>query len=92
MIEEYSNFNDVNDVELKAWNRAAVAFNIAADEGLVKMKEYVGQFSDEDRVLISATFKRIKDDGYERTRAAISRGYQSRRPADDGFSDAEETG
>lgn len=77
-MNEYSNFNDVADPELQSWNRASMAFNIASDEGVAKMKEYVGQFSDADRVAISAIYKRIKNDGYEFTRAAVSRGYKVR--------------
>lgn len=77
MLEEYHNFNDIEDQELRAWNRCAVAFNIAADESVELMRTYLGQFDKEDRVAISDTYKRIKNDGYELTRAAVSRRFNS---------------
>lgn len=83
-VNDYYNFNDVNDVELKAWNRASVFFNIMADEGVALSKEYMNQFSKDDRAAILAIFGRVKNDGYEFTRKSINRDYQARRnPAED---------
>lgn len=73
MLEEYHTFNDIDDVELRAWNRCSVAFNIAADESIQLMKEYVSQFDNQARTDIADMYKRIKNDGYELTRAAVSR-------------------
>lgn len=77
MLEEYHTFNDVEDQELTAWNRCAVAFNIAADESIELMRDYLNQFSKEARTNIANMYKRIKDDGYEFTRAAVSRRFNS---------------
>lgn len=82
MLEEYHTFNDVEDQELRAWNRCAVAFNIAADESIELMREYLEQFGKEARTDISNIYKRIKDDGYEFTRAAVSRRFNG-LPHDD---------
>lgn len=79
MVNEYHNFNDVTHVELRAWNRASVAFNILADEGQEMMKEYISQFSDEDKQAIKTVIGRVKNDGYERTRTAVSRNFQETR-------------
>lgn len=73
MLNEYHNFNDVEDTELRAWNRCAVAFNIAADESMDMMRQYLGQFDKVARKNISDVYTRIKNDGYEFTRAAVSR-------------------
>jgi len=77
MIDEYHAFNDVEDRELRAWNRCAVAFNIAADESIDTMRKYISQFSNEDRTDISEMYKRIKNEGYERTRASVSRRFNN---------------
>lgn len=77
MIEEYHTFNDVEDRELRAWNRCAVAFNIAADESVDLMRKYLEQFSKDERTDISNMYKRIKNDGYELTRAAVSRRFNA---------------
>lgn len=79
MVNEYHNFTNLADAELQAWNRTAVSFNIAADEGVAKMKEYLSQFSKEENVAVQAMITRIKNDGYEQTRTAVNRGYQERR-------------
>jgi hypothetical protein len=77
MLEEYHTFNDVEDQELRAWNRCAVAFNIAADESIELMREYLNQFNNAARTDISNMYKRIKNDGYEFTRAAVSRRFNA---------------
>lgn len=92
MVNEYHNFNDINDGELRAWNRASVAFNILADEGLETMKDYLAQFSDEDKQAIKTVIRRVKNDGYESTRSAVSRGYQNRRDASNDFDVSQEAG
>jgi len=80
MLNEYHTFADIDDDELRAWNRCAVAFNIRADEGPEVCEEYLKQFSDDDRRFISNMFLRIQYDGYEITRAAVSRNYNAIRP------------
>jgi len=80
MLEEYHNFMDVEDVELRSWNRCAVIFNIAADEAEGMWKEYFAQFNEEDQKSIRKMYQRIKNDGYEFTRAAVSRRYNAIRP------------
>lgn len=79
MVNEYHNFNDVQDKELQAWNRTCVAFNIATDEGLKVMSEYMNQFSEEERQAVKDMITRVKNDGYECTRTAINRDFQARR-------------
>jgi len=80
MLNEYHTFADVDDRELRAWNRCAVAFNILADENRDLMNEYLAQFSEEDKWDIHNMYERIKNDGYQQTRAAVSRNYNAIRP------------
>lgn len=82
MLEEYHTFMDIEDVELRAWNRCAVIFNIVADEEDAKTmwRDYFNQFTEEDQNSIRKMYQRIKNDGYELTRAAVSRRYNAIRP------------
>lgn len=66
-------FNEVENPELKAWNRAAVFFNMFGDQGKVPAQMYVAQFSEDDRKAILAMFERVKVEGYNQTRAAVMR-------------------
>lgn len=78
MNKEYSNFNDIADANLQAWNRCSVAFNVAADDSMAKMREYLGQFSEAAREAINNMFERVKTDGYEKTKASVSREQNSK--------------
>lgn len=73
MAERYA---DIKDVELRAWNRCAAIFNIAKDD-MKEAAKYAGSFVEAERDDISKMFERIKKDGYDTTRAAISRHAQS---------------
>lgn len=61
-------FNNVKDVRLQTWNRCAIVFNLMADRGKSAVKDYVAQFSDEDKVRINNMFKLIEKYGYETIR------------------------
>lgn len=61
-------FNTVKDVRLQTWNRCAIVFNLTADRGREAAKEYVSQFSDEDKQRITNMFKLIEKYGYETIR------------------------
>jgi hypothetical protein len=74
-------FNDVENDDLRTWNRCAVAFNILKDKGMTigqeQVKKYSSNFSLEDRQLMSSMFARIKRDGYEQVRSSINRNIQA---------------
>lgn len=79
-LEEYHTFFDIDNVELKAWNRCAVAFNIRADEGAEMCEEYLNQFSVDERNMVALMAQRVMKDGYEETKRNIIRGYNAIRP------------
>jgi hypothetical protein len=70
-------FNDIENKELQAWNRAAVAFNTLKEHGLDKMKTYLSKISTEERKLVASVFTRIKEEGYEKVRAELNRKMQN---------------
>lgn len=75
-MTKFNLFNDVDNTELRTWNRCAMIFNIGASHGPKAMASYAENFSKEDRQRITAMFNRIEQDGYEKTKAAMSRDVQ----------------
>lgn len=69
-------FNDIENTELRTWNRCAMIFNLMKDKTVKDATAYAGQFSLSDRNEISKMYERITRDGYERTRAEINRNVQ----------------
>ena len=61
-------FNDIKDVKLQTWNRCAIAFNLAADEGPAASRNYLNQFSEVDKKKILGMFDTIGKFGYEAVR------------------------
>lgn len=78
MTKTHITFDDIEDRELRAWNRASMGFNIGADEGKDAMVRYFSQFSNEDKMDVNDIFKQVRSDGYNQVRARISRSVQSR--------------
>lgn len=68
-----STFNDIANAELRAWNRCSMIFNIAKDKTIKEAVAYAAQFTQEAKDEISNMFNAIKKDGYEFTKARISR-------------------
>lgn len=66
-------FNDIQNAELRAWNRCSVIFNISKDKTIKEAVAYAAQFTQEAKDDISNMFNAIKKDGYEFTKARVSR-------------------
>lgn len=49
MIKNPTNFNDIENVMLKTYNRAQMALNIFSDNGSEDVEKYFAQFSDVER-------------------------------------------
>lgn len=64
-------FNEVENPDLRAWNRAAVFFNMFGDQGKVPAQMYVSQFNEDDKKAILDMFARVKANGYNETRTAV---------------------
>ncbi len=62
--EKYSNFNEVEDRTLRAYNRAVTVFNIRQDEGEVPASNYFMQFDDEGKSDIVSMLVKIKYQAY----------------------------
>lgn len=75
-MTKFNTFDDIENPELRTWNRCATIFNVGASHGPKAMNAYAENFSVEDRQEISRMFKRIEDNGYEATKAAVNRGVQ----------------
>ncbi len=77
MTSKYNTFNDVKPELLRAWNRAAMFYNIMADRSKAEAQEYILNFSKEEIVEVYSIFKEVELNGYEATRAYISRVVQN---------------
>lgn len=69
----YNNFNDVENLDMRTWNRCAMTFNIASDHGREQATKYTEQFNDIDKQHMRNMFVEIRENGYEKTKARISR-------------------
>lgn len=59
--EKYSNFNEVEDGKLQAYNRAVTVFNIMGDEGELPASNYFMQFAAEEKFAIIQVLAQIKN-------------------------------
>jgi hypothetical protein len=70
---QFDNFNNIENNELRTWNRCATVFNILKLHGSKVLNKYLEQFSEDERKAIAGMFATIKEKGYEFTRARINR-------------------
>ena len=71
------NFNNVKNPTLRAWNRCSIFFNTIGDEGMSSAKRYVNSIDQEGKQDMWDMFADIKERGYERVNAAVSRSSQA---------------
>jgi hypothetical protein len=62
-----SNFNDVKDPILRAYNRYVVANNLKEDAGRAYAEEYLNQFSTVDQTNIFLIGSLLRKQGYKAT-------------------------
>lgn len=75
------NFNDVESVVLRTWNRCAIVFNLRADVGEEEARNYVAQFDDVSKKQIKAMFDYIAVKGYNTVRCEVTNGTMDKRVA-----------
>lgn len=73
LLDKYGTFEEIDNPELKAWNRCAACFNIVAAESYEDMKTYASHFNEESKGQMSKIFNRIKSNGYEKTLKEIKK-------------------
>ena len=66
-----SNFNDITDMNLQAWNRLMFSNNLAATQGEEPLREYISQFEEIDRKAMMLVASRVFEYGYEESRKII---------------------
>ena len=59
--EKYSNFSEVEDRKLQAYNRAVTVFNIMNDVGEIPASNYFMQFTPDEKFDIIQTLAQIKN-------------------------------
>lgn len=67
----YPLFNSLENVNLQAWNRLAVYFNIISAAGTEEAKKYVGKFNDFEKIRIKNLMKDIQERGYNTVRREV---------------------
>lgn len=73
-MKKLSQFDNVQNDTLRAWNRFAVYFNAVLSVGPAKANEYMSNFSNEDKRHLQKMLADMKVMGYEQMKAAIHRG------------------
>nr|BDD47184.1 hypothetical protein 2 [bacterium] len=66
-----NNFNDVNDELLRLYNRVVYAHNLLEDYGAEQCKEYIDQFSQDEKIKMMAIYNQIKKHGVEAVKRNI---------------------
>lgn len=69
--KSYSKFNDIEDKTLAAWNRLVTFLVIFRDINKNCAKNYLREFSEEDRALISEVKQDIQSRGYNTVRSEL---------------------
>jgi hypothetical protein len=67
------NFNDIENSELQAYNRSVMFYNIWEDMSLDAAKEYIEEFSQEDKLRMALVVERVKKHGADYVKAEIIR-------------------
>lgn len=73
-MKKLSQFNEVNNDTLRAWNRFAVYFNAVLSVGPERANDYMRNFPNEDKKHLQKMLADMKVMGYEAMKAAIHRG------------------
>lgn len=73
-MKTLSKFNDIEDVNVRTWNRVSVFFNTLNDLGVDHALNYIRQFDRDSKVQLKGMFDYMRKVGYEATKAAVSRG------------------
>lgn len=69
-----SNFNDVNHMPLRTYNRCVVAANLKQDAGQAALEDYLDQFSPEEQADIQTMYKLIRTHGVRRIQKMVTSG------------------
>lgn len=69
----YSNFDEIEDVGIKAWNRANTIYNIKERFGDEVATKYVSQFDKHDMALVYMLMLKVASNGYENVRREVFR-------------------
>lgn len=67
------NFNDIENKDLQAYNRAVMFYNIWEDMSLDAAKEYIKDFSQEDKLRMAIIIERVKKHGADYVKAEVIR-------------------
>lgn len=70
-LEDFSNFNEIDYTPLRVYNRTVMAINLKNDIGTSGLKEYLEQFSEDERKQIGIMIIFITTNGLEKARETI---------------------
>lgn len=70
------NFDQIENKDLQAYNRAVMFYNIWEDMSLDAAKEYIKEFSQEDKLRMALVIERVKKYGADYVKAEIIRGLE----------------
>jgi len=71
MIFKPNTFNDIQDNNLRAYNRAIMTCNLLEENGEQHARKYLNQFGEKDRAAIGALLMAIKTDPEETKRRVL---------------------
>lgn len=79
----YSDFNEIDDPSLRAWNRYQTASNIREEHGRIPAERYIEQFTKADKLAIYIVVHSIQRSGVEQVRRDIFRDLNERKVANE---------
>lgn len=68
------NFNHIKHAPLRIYNRAVMASNILEDHGVEPLREYVSQFTEQERLDMFNLLKLVRRDGVDTVRKMVTAG------------------
>ena len=75
-MEKFNNFNDIEHMPLRVFNRAITIGNIKSDFGINSVKEYINQFSEYEKKQIAVMLAYIEKFGVKKAQDECTAGVE----------------
>lgn len=74
--EKFNNFDDIEHLPLRVYNRAITATNISNDLGRTALTEYIEQFTDIEKKQLAIMFAFIQKYGLKKAQEEATKGIE----------------
>lgn len=71
---KFNQFNDIDHLPLRVYNRAVMFSNIYEDHGKARAEDYANSFSKEERLQIAQVIALVRNKGVKHVQALVTAG------------------